>query len=1568
MASFNTNSCVRCRLETKATAALKLANHPGKDAEIRNDHEKHTSVIKAFERTPKEFRDDIDIPDILPNPIGPDSTWFWDPEVGGHRYAPGPPKHGFVTSRIYPIPKVVRAALVEVYAPLMFRSEESKKEFLGREEQTDCLVRIYLGRRLGKGEKRPLSNEKFTLRNFPLHVNEMEDLGLDTQHYSKIMARSLAVLHWVAQNDANDIEFVLGMTASSVSSCIGNNGGKLEVGMWLLDFNQCQRFGDESDNGLKKLVDGFFWNDPYYPRPESSGNKNDMALWRTFRETYLEASKSLLANTLLDGFPDEFIAAVEQEGRNRTTYVPVVMSGIDDAEVQRRKFKAPYTPHHTIPTIQGYKKIKEEREAGTSAGEEDEPSRRERAQEAYKTWKDGETRGEPAETDVYPTQNQNDPNHDAPEETDRQETEEEEEEAKKEFKDTTEDGLAERDAKAQRKKMKRRGNDRAEREVTDPITHLPITIHDFTGKDLENAPHNVVPPRTGTDLANKSDEELAKESVMQKRAHRGMQSQFPTPDYDACGQEIAGIHRKAMTLGLGFVLAAMVGLLLLEKLFGLGSHFESKLLQRESAGKSMSSVFLLLLGTASGALSIWAVRDWTDRKLKSVWERHIWEAERTQGKQRSKQDIPESTQWLNEILSSVWPLINPDLFTSLADTLEDVMQASLPRLVRMVSVDDIGQGSESIRILGIRWLPTGAAAQSVSANGKLEKKPDFKQSDRTVPGEGEVQKSPNINSNNDPSGSEKQSSERKAQEEQENEQTEEGMEAEEGEFVNVEVAFAYRARPEKKSMRDRAKNAHLYLAFYLPGNIKLPIWVELEGIVGVMRLRLQLTPDPPFFSLCTLTFLGQPKVDMSCVPLTKRGLNIMDLPLISNFVQSAVDAAMAEYVAPKSLTLDFKDMLMGDDFKKDTAARGVLVVKIKHAFDFKEGDPGLGFLKDGSADPYVTIAWAKFGKPVWSSRVILSDMEPHWEETAFILVTPEELNVRERLRLQLWDSDRVTADDDLGRIEVDLKSIMKDERSNGRMWDRKDGFHALKAGEGMPGKLSWSVGYYSKTRLMDEQMSHQKSEPELKNVEDLKRKVNEESTNKLREAKHDEMAELEQQKAQDLKEHEDQIIIATPPLRDYPSGVLSIVVHQITGLELEAINKNQVAKRETDSDEKEEDDDLPSSFCTIILNHQKIFKTRTKPKNAKPFFNAGCERFIRDWRSAEVMISVRDARVHEDNALLGMVMLPLSDVFRHRSQVNGIWPLTGGIGYGKVRISMVFRSVQLQAPENLLGWEYGTLDIKPEITGKMQDEALEGLRIRARTSLGRGKFHADGNGSWKTKHGRNARLGVRKRYSSPLVLEFRSHSALVDKTTAFAVLWLHQIPDEKEQTITLTVWKGDLARGEKNTLEEYGEKVGEITVTLLLWKGLSPYHDSLARKDSNIADVMEVLDCAHDNNEIDLSSSGVHGESSATSSSSSSSSSDSSSEDDEEALSTRKAKFQDGASSDLSTDGKRGPVEQLKDYKTHRKQLHRKNRGMMQWKGPRTVKWAKDKVTHAEQRVTGLFGHHEREAGIETEV
>jgi hypothetical protein len=815
--------------------------------------------------------------------------------------------------------------------------------------------------------------------------------------------------------------------------------------------------------------------------------------------------------------------------------------------------------------------------------------------------------------------------------------------------------------------------------------------------------------------------------------------------------------------------------------------------------------------------------------------------------------------------------------------------------------------------------------------------------------------------------------------------------------VNLELALAYRARSSGKSLKLKAKNAHLFLKFYLPGSVALPVWVELRGLILTMRVRLQLTPDPPFFALATITLLGQPKASLSCMPLNRHSLNLMDVPLISSFVQSSIDAALAEYVAPKSLTLDLKNMLMGDDFKKDTMSRGVVVIYVKSAHDFKQGDAGLGPLKAGSSDGYVTAGWAKFAKPVSSTRIIFSDMRPIWNEWSYLLVTPEELNADERVRLQLWDSDRMDADDDLGRVEVALKDLMHNPKTKGKMCDREDRLMGEDEKEKVPGTLNWSVGYFAKIRITEEQLAQQSAETDIRCKEDLKKKVDATAQRKLREStEHDESQELDQQKAQDYKAIEDNLIISSPPSNDYPSGILSIQIHNITGLELERLRKNR-SQDDTEADkedEAEEASDLPSSYCTIILNHQKIYKTRTKPKNAKPFFNAGTERFIRDWRTTEIILSVRDARVHENDALLGIVYLPLTKLFHKRSQFMDTLPLAGGIGFGRARISVVFRSIELQAPKELLGWDYGTLEVKAPVKAKSSlPDAIRKLRIKLHTSISRAKMQA-AEGEWTPKNDKKqVFLAVRKRYSTPLVVEFRKSTLGPDSTAAFSVFWLAGIPDEEERTIAVQVWNGgkeNLKRAtsccEYNGLKDGEKPLGEIELSMKLWRGLSGYHQRFSKKakEQDLRDVMEVLDTANENEE------GHDGENGETNSS------DSEGEDDhdqdgrpEGPTSESKdlenghgdANSKDSKSGGIidrakalvdghndSSDGARGPLSELRDYKDHRKQLHRRHRGLMQFKAIRAMDWLVTKAKHGEGHVADMVGHGEREPGIETEA
>jgi len=982
------------------------------------------------------------------------------------------------------------------------------------------------------------------------------------------------------------------------------------------------------------------------------------------------------------------------------------MSGREDADEARREYRPAYTPHHPIPTISKYQKEKAARKedaGGVDDGQDDVVDKDIQSFEKQHNEREEAQRGH-SEHETGPQDHEHREREGAGEHV-----------GDEGAADTSEVDPFGGHPKQRQKGFKKRRDERAERQVTDPVTHLPVTIHDFTSAALKDIPHNEPPfgttskTATGVNNKSKSNHVLRKENHEMERGGKSMRALFPPPEYDVIRRQLEDINRKSMSVGLTGIAVVLAAAIILEAVLRAEKLPDSTSKQESSWMLGHFSIRLMLILTCLGA--IWAlivgVRDWMAKQFDEVWEEEVWEASRRNAGREVRPYQTETVTWLNSLLGAVWPLVNPDLFASLCDTLEDVMQASLPRhIVHMVAINDLGQGSESIRILGIRCLPTGAASRSVGADGKLKAGNDGEdENDRKVPGEGEIGSDNGDGQRDKKSGQVADASEDEENQEQQDQSQKdvaEGMEAEEGDFINIEVAFAYRARS-KKSFKERSQDMHLLIAFYLPGNLKVPVWVDVRGVIGTMRMRLQLTPDPPFFALCTLTLLGQPKVKISCTPLIKQGPNIMDIPLISNFVQSSVDAAMAEYVAPKSLTLDLKDMLAGDDFKKDTHARGVLVVHVKRGYDFQMGDPGIPLIKRGSSDPYVSVGWAKFGKPMWSTRILLNEMEPYWRETAYLLVTPEELNVDERLRLQLWDSDKFDADDDLGRIEVDLKGLMKGLETNGKIQERIDGFKALKAGETMPGKLEWSVGYFSKTRLQPCQLQQQTYRPSIRSMEQLKQKVDEDCRRKMREAdikrgrRSKDMDELEQQKAQEMKANQDAMIVSAPPPERYPSGIFSIQIHQIIGLEIERLSKGE--STEESDDEEEAGEDFPSAYCTIIINHSKIFKTRTKPKNAKPFFNAGIERFIPDWQNAEVYVTVRDARVKEDDPLLGIVHLSLSDIFKERSQINGFYPLMGGVGFGRIRLSMVWRSVQLQAPPNELGWNYGTLvNIIPTIT------------------------------------------------------------------------------------------------------------------------------------------------------------------------------------------------------------------------------------------------------------------------------
>jgi hypothetical protein len=353
------------------------------------------------------------------------------------------------------------------------------------------------------------------------------------------------------------------------------------------------------------------------------------------------------------------------------------MSGVEDVDAQRKNYRPPHNAHNPIPTVQKYREEKQKRqdEYGHPDGASNEPSTRDRLGDAVNVFRHGK--------DVEPDNDGNGPyqarnknieldepiaddhaGKNTPEQKDQNLAKDQNNEDGVE--DTTEGHLASSDPRQARKEMKKFKPDGADREVTDPVTHLPIKIHDFTDRELKSTAKNPAPygsdPRTmtGKDAINKSDEHLEDEEQESQDAHTGMQALFPPPSFDRTRGEITTVYMQAVTVGVG---AAALSLMLINTLFWSTRHSTGWVRQLWKVAE------LSTMAVVSTAIILF-MRQWSENKIKNVWDAEVWQAERQKGQRLAKSQTAESTQWLNSLLASIWPLVNPDLFTSISDTLE----------------------------------------------------------------------------------------------------------------------------------------------------------------------------------------------------------------------------------------------------------------------------------------------------------------------------------------------------------------------------------------------------------------------------------------------------------------------------------------------------------------------------------------------------------------------------------------------------------------------------------------------------------------------------------------------------------------------------------------------------------------------------------------------------------------------------------------------------------------------------------------------------------------------------------
>ena len=309
------------RILKKAIHKQESSNSP-----LWNDFKVHSRVEEAVARVFSHRSDlNLSVPELF-DFIGPDDEGWWKENTS--RWPPNlrERQHLFEAQKISPLPKIVRETLIQRYCP-----SAQQQAALANPANRDCLVRVYLGVRRSL---QPATITDFTLRNFELDLTRAKDLGLDLARHAASMGVSLAIMHWEARTDADDVEFVLATAPTDMkldygtieslppltSTRVLSNTRRRAVHLWLLDFNNCSDM-PPTMAGVMKAADSYWRNDPYFPRPVPDTNV-DWPLWNTFRNAYLEqSSRSAPPSAQENELPQAFINQLIIKAKSRLAQI-----------------------------------------------------------------------------------------------------------------------------------------------------------------------------------------------------------------------------------------------------------------------------------------------------------------------------------------------------------------------------------------------------------------------------------------------------------------------------------------------------------------------------------------------------------------------------------------------------------------------------------------------------------------------------------------------------------------------------------------------------------------------------------------------------------------------------------------------------------------------------------------------------------------------------------------------------------------------------------------------------------------------------------------------------------------------------------------------------------------------------------------------------------------------------------------------------------------------------------------------------------------------------------------------
>lgn len=223
-------------------------------------------------------------------------------------------------------------------------------------------------------------------------------------------------------------------------------------------------------------------------------------------------------------------------------------------------------------------------------------------------------------------------------------------------------------------------------------------------------------------------------------------------------------------------------------------------------------------------------------------------------------------------------------------------------------------------------------------------------------------------------------------------------------------------------------------------------------------------------------------------------------------------------------------------------------------------------------------------------------------------------------------------------------------------------------------------------------------------------------------------------------------------------------------------------------------------------------------------------------------VVIKDERNHEADAVLGMVSLRVRDVLKKSARHTGWYTLTSGMGYGRVKVSLVFTPLAIAVPPSLAGWNIGTVEVIRARVLVRDDApmterkigvivstfgAKESLAPRERDRFGMSPLEAFPNGEGGASHaadtlrltqftwaGENCglRLALRQRYPGFVRFALVSERKGLSRRTRFghALVRLNQLPDSGIVTLRVPIVEGQEGEAMDQTLVRLSSHSDEL--------------------------------------------------------------------------------------------------------------------------------------------------------------